>query len=69
MIDGNFSSISTIGIRTRYFNFSTPNSVWKCTWVCEIDNCTIFQSNNLGINRIYSNCEGNVIDLNSRKFN
>lgn len=63
IVNGNFEEPAVA--TTQYFNLSVPG--WRCSKLCQIDNC---QSRSIVLtqaNRIYANCSGHVLDLNSDK--
>jgi hypothetical protein len=64
IVNGNFEEPAVA--TTQYFNHSVPG--WKCSKICQIDNC---QSRSIVLtqaNRVYANCSGHVLDLNSDKL-
>ncbi len=66
IVNGNFT-LPIVTNRYRYFNSSILG--WNCTWLCEIRNCTQSMKYWLPQHKIDNNCMGQVLDLNSDKFN
>lgn len=66
IVNGNFSEPV---VNILYKLFSAPIPGWKCTYLCEIKNCIKGRKYWLPQHVVDSDCVGQVIDLNSDKFN